>query len=47
MQDPLTDDGLPKESVLHWLRNTMGESDIAYFLDMMKECKTQMADSEV
>lgn len=45
MQDPLTDDGSPKESVLHWLRNTMGESDIAYFLDMMKECKAQMAEA--
>jgi len=46
MEDPLTDDGTPKESVLHWLRATMGESDIVSFLDMMKEAKTQMAECE-
>jgi hypothetical protein len=46
MEDPLTDDGTPKESVLHWLRATMGESDIVSFLDMMKEVKTQMAECE-
>jgi hypothetical protein len=46
MEDPLTDDGTPKESVLHWLRGTMGESEIVSFLEMMQEAKTQMADSE-
>ena len=46
MEDPVTDDGTPKESVLHWLRSTMDESDIVSFLDMMKEAKTQMAECE-
>ena len=46
MLDPVTDTGVPKESVLHWLRQNMDESEIVSFLDMMKECKEQMAGSE-
>jgi hypothetical protein len=45
MEDPVTDDGTPKESVLHWLRGMLGESDIVSFLEMMKECKAQMAEA--
>jgi hypothetical protein len=46
MHDPLTDDGTPKESVLNWLRTTLPESGIVFFLDTLKEAKTHMADSE-
>ena len=46
MEDPLTGGGVPKESVLHWLRGTLAESQIVLLLDMLKEAKTQMADSE-
>ena len=46
MEDPLTDGGGPKESVLHWLRATLAESQIVLLLDMLKEAKMQMADSE-
>lgn len=46
MEDPLTDDGVPKESVLHWLRDTLPESDIVWFLDSVRDAKAQMAEAE-
>ena len=46
MEDPLTDAGTPKESVLHWLRSTMPEDTIVTILDTIKGAKSQMAEGE-
>jgi len=44
MHDPLTKRGAPKESVLNWLRTTLPESDIVFFLGILKEAKTHMSE---